>query len=603
MNQPLRLARGEALYSEVRHIYGPLSPHVNAALYRVFGPSLNVLYADGILSSIIILALVYWLARQLMARMASTAATLSVMWLCAFKQAGNYVLPYSYSALHGCALGLIALALLVKAAGSGQRAAGSKKKESLLHRGMRRTFTAHCPLPTAYYLLAAGAVAGLTVLAKTEMGLAAIAAGFAATLLMGYPKPLRVSIFSGVFILPAAVVVIAVYWQIAERVGWSTLSSDSFLFLRNLPPELVYFNKRVSGFDQPLQSAARMAGAVLRIASLAAIIAAVSLLITRRKKESAGAQVAVSDLSVSDAGRARYSQLWMLLALSVVVFLLLPIAGNIDWDKGPYLAMPALLAALLIVLLVRYQRQVSKDRVDKETLALIVIAVYALASLARVILRVRSGGAYSSYLLPSSVIIFTYGWARPFASMFTDGRARRLARNIAIGLILADVAATAALLGYRYRARNTYPLITERGTLIAVPDLGQAMEEAIDFINRETAPGDYVAVMPEGTSLNFFTGRPNPLREEITTPGFLDQEGEGRAIRRLTESNTRLVLVTNRPTPEFGPPIFGRDYCESLMRWVEENFEAVAIFGPDHDPNLQIGDRTFFIRAYRKRGG
>jgi 4-amino-4-deoxy-L-arabinose transferase-like glycosyltransferase len=594
MNQPLRLARGEMLYSEVRHIYGPLSPYVNAALYRIFGPSLNVLYADGIFSSIIILALVYWLARQLMGRMASTAATLSVMWLCAFKQAGNYVLPYSYSALHGCAIGLIALALLVKAA-------SSKKKESLLHRGMRRTFTAHCPLPAAYYLLAAGVVAGLTVLAKTEMGLAAIAAGLAAAVLMGYPNLSRVLILSGVFILPAATVVIAVYWQIAERVGWGTLSSDSFLFLRNLSPELVYFNKRVSGFDQPLQSAVRMIGAVLRIASLAAIIAAVSLLITRRKKESEGAQVAVSDLSISDAGRARYSQLWMLLALSVLVFLSLPIAGSIDWDKGPYLAMPVLLVALLIALLIRYHKQVSKDRVDKETLALIIIAVYALASLARVILRVRSGGAYSSYLLPSSVVIFTYGWARPFASMFTDGRARRLARNIAVGLILADVAATAALLGYRYRARNTYPIITERGTIIAVPDLGQAMDEAIDFINRETAPGEYVAVMPEGTSLNFFTGRPNPLREEITTPGFLDREGEESAIRRLTESNTRLVLVTNRPTPEFGPSIFGRDYCERLMQWVEENFEPVAIFGPDHDPSLQIGDRTFFIRAYIKR--
>ena len=35
------------------------------------------------------------------------------MWLCAFKQAGNYILPYSYSALHGCALGLLSLALLV----------------------------------------------------------------------------------------------------------------------------------------------------------------------------------------------------------------------------------------------------------------------------------------------------------------------------------------------------------------------------------------------------------------------------------------------------------------------------------------------------------
>ena len=600
MNQPLRLARGEMLYSEVRHIYGPLSPYVNAALYRIFGPSLDVLYANGIISAIIILAIVYWLARQLMGRMASTAATLSVMWLCAFKQAGNYVLPYSYSALHGCALGLITLALLVKAVGRWQLAVGSEKKESAVPDQLGRILAANHLRPVAYYLLAAGVITGLTVLAKTEMGLAAMVAGIAAAALVGYPNLRRAFVLSGVFILPAVVIVCAVYWQIAERVGWHTLSSDSFLFLRNLSPELVYFNKRVSGFDQPVQSFIQMIGAVLRIASLAAIIALISLLFTRRKKEPTGAQVTVSELSITDAGRARYSQLWTLLALSVLVFVSLPLAGSISWDKGPYLAMPLLIVILLIVLLVRYQKGISERRLDRETLVLIIIAVYALASLARVILRVRSGGSYSSYLLPASVIIFTYGWARPFGNLFTEGRARRLARNIAIWLILADVAATAGLLGYRYRTRNTYPIITERGTTIAVPDLGQAMNEAIDFINRETAPGEYVAVMPEGTSLNFFTDRPNPLREEITTPGFLDREGEERAIRQLVESNTRLVLVTNRPTPEFGASIFGQDYCQRLMQWVEENFEAVAVFGPDPNPDLQIGDKTFFIKAYKK---
>jgi uncharacterized membrane protein len=432
------------------------------------------------------------------------------------------------------------------------------------------------------------------------MGLAALVAGIAAAALVGYPNLRRAFVLSGVFILPALVIVCAVYWQIAERVGWHTLSSDSFLFLRNLSPELVYFNKRVSGFDQPVQSLIQMIGAVLRIASLAAIIALISLLFTRRKKEPTGAQVTVSELSITDAGRARYSQLWTLLALSVLVFISLPLAGSISWDKGPYLAMPLLIVILLIVLLVRYQKGISERRLDRETLVLIIIAVYALASLARVILRVRSGGSYSSYLLPASVIIFTYGWARPFGNLFTEGRARRLARNIAIGLILADVAATAGLLGYRYRTRNTYPIITERGTTIAVPDLGQAMNEAIDFINRETAPGEYVSVMPEGTSLNFFTDRPNPLREEITTPGFLDAGGEERAIRQLIESNTRLVLVTNRPTPEFGASIFGQDYCQRLMRWVEDNFETVAVFGPDPNPDLQIGDKTFFIKAYKK---
>ena len=94
MNQPLRLAGGERLYSDVRHIYGPLSPYVHAAGYRLFGPSLRVLYADGIASAIGILALVYLLGRRLMNATAAGTATLTVMWLCAFKPAGNYIFPY-----------------------------------------------------------------------------------------------------------------------------------------------------------------------------------------------------------------------------------------------------------------------------------------------------------------------------------------------------------------------------------------------------------------------------------------------------------------------------------------------------------------------------
>ena len=137
--------------------------------------------------------------------------------------------------------------------------------------------------------------------------------------------------------------------------------------------------------------------------------------------------------------------------------------------------------------------------------------------------------------------------------------------------------------------------------MLAVADIGKSVNEAIDFIDREVPPGEPLAVMPEGSSLNFFTEHPNPLREEITTPGFLDSEGEERAIRQLIDSNTQVVMITNRATPEFGAAVFGRDYCQRLMQWVEDNFEEVAIFGPDHDPSMQIGNKTFFIRAYKKK--
>jgi hypothetical protein len=582
MNQPLRLAGGQMLYSEVRHIYGPLSPYVNALLYRVFGPSLGVLYADGIVTASLILVVVYWLSRRLMGRAASAAATLSVMWLCAFKQAGNYILPYSYSALHGCALGLISVALLVRFVERScavDRIKGSQ----------------------AMSLISAGGFAGLAVLAKTEMGLAAVSAGIAAVGLMGSPSPRRVFRLGAIYLTPAALLVFGGYGYFIVRAGWHTIAQESFLFFRNLPPELVYFNKRVSGFDQPIQSMVQMLGAAARLASIAAMIATASILFTRRRREPAAPRIPMPDLSASDAGGASYGQIWLLFALSVVVFVVIPFAGALSWEKGPYLAMPLLLVGLIAGEFARYRKQASRGERGAQTIILLVIAVYALASLARVILRVRSGGAYSSYLLPSSVVVFTYAWAHPFADMFREVKARRLARNIAIGVILADAVLTAGLLSIRYRGKNNYVLKTDRGTMLAVPDLGQAMSEAISFIKRETAIDEPVAVMPEGTSLNFFTGRPNPLREEITTPGYLDEAGEARAIKQLAQSNTRVLLLTNRATPEFGAKVFGVDYNRRLMQWIEENFEECAVFGPGHNASQQIGDSTFFIRAYRRR--
>ena len=590
MNQPLRLARGEMLYSDVRHIYGPLSPYLNALLYKIFGPSLSVLYADGILTAILILAAVYWLSRRLMGPAAAAGTTLSVMWLCAFKQAGNYVLPYSYSALHGCALGLLSLVLLVHFLERFKMVkVNSADGDELSGR-------------TAMWLTLAGALAGLATLAKTEMGLAAVSAGIVGAVLSGHPRPRRAATLGILFLAPFVILVVAVYAYISSRVGWAALTKDSFLFFQHLPAELVYFNKRISGFDQPLNSFGSMIGAGVRVSALAAVVGAVACLITWRKRDGIRAQVPLPDLKrVSDAGRVTYAMVWVILAVSLFI-VVVPFAGPLNFEKGPYLAMPLLLVVLIVHGLVQYTRRQTTQEVRGRTIVVVVVAVYALASLARVILRVRSGGAYSSYLLPASVILFTYTWIHPFANLFSNANTRQLARKFAIALILLDVGITAGLLSFRFRDRNTYTLDTDRGTIIAIPDLGQSVDEAITFIKRETVAGEPVAVMPEGTSLNFFTDRPNPLREEITTPGYLDRSGEERAIRQLIESNTRYVLVANRATSEFGADAFGRDYCQTLMQWIDQNFEACAVFGRDHNPNLQIGDKTFFIRAYKKRG-
>jgi hypothetical protein len=559
MNLPLRLARGDTLYAGVRHLYGPLSPYLHALLFHAFGARLGLLYADGIASAAIALALVYWLGRRIMPPFAAGTATLGVMWLCVFKPSGNYILPYSFNALHGTVFGLATVALLVRAIAGGR----------------------------STLLLAAGLAAGLAALAKTEMGVAAVAAGLVTAPLIGYPRSRGVTVRLVLFLGPALALAVGGYAWMASVVGWRVLSDDNYLFLYNVPSALGHYNAWISGFDHPLESIWRMTLAAVKMGALAALIGAASLHLARRRQTPA----------------PRSPSPLALVAGTVVLLLVLAFTTGLDWDKGPYLAMPFLLGGLAWTLLGRLRKEVFADTATRlETRTLIVFTVYALASLGRMILHVRSGGAYGSYLLPMSVVLFTYLWAVPFGDWLEQRGAARVGATIAVGLVLADAVITAGLLAHRYRTRYRTTVSSGRGTLVAEPGVGQAWNEALAFIAEKTVPGDAVAVLPEGTSLDFLSDRRNPLREEIATPGLLDGRFEVDAVARLGQSRAPLVLIVNRPTGEFGPVAFGRDYAVALMRWIETNYSECAMFGPLKSPALQIGDRPFFIRAYCRRG-
>ena len=571
MNQPLRLVGGEQLYSDVRHIYGPLSPYLHAALYRLLGPTLGALYADGILSAAVILALVYALSRRIMSPIASATATLSVMWLCAFKPAGNFFLPYSYNALHGTVLGLLALTCLAAAIESG------RESDS----------------PATTRFAAAGLVSGLSLLAKTELGLGAIAAGLVASFLAGDGDRWRQAKHLLTFLAGAVAVAAGGYGVVIAHVGVAPLVGDSWLLWYNVPPGLKHYNEWVSGLDHPVRSVTRMTIALAKVAALAAILAAASQLVARRQGGTgpAAADSAIARLVMRSPMRA------LLVALAILA--VLGVTTGFDWDKGPYLAMPFLLAGLIWM----ERRRLNDPDAHRAARArlLILYAAFALVSLGRMILHVRSGGAYGSFLGPMSMVLFTYLWAEPFGDWLEASGAGRAGATIAVALILIDVVATAGILAHRYRTRYETPIVTSRGTLIAEHDVGQAWNEALGFIAARTQPSDFVAVMPEGTSLDFMSGRRNPLREEIVTPGYLDGPSEARAIGQLEASGAPLVLITNRATREFGATAFGRDYAREMMRFIESRYEPCAMFGPKKDPSLQIGDRPFFIRAYCRR--
>jgi hypothetical protein len=575
MNVPLRLVNGEVLYSDIRHIYGPLSPWINAWLYRTFGSTLTVLYADGIACATIAIALVYWLSRQLMRPAAAGTATVTLTWLCVFKPSGNYILPYSFNAVHATVLGLATLAVLTRAV---RAAMGSQPADGRI----RTNF------------LVAGVLAGLTLLAKTELGIAAMAGGMVAAPLAAAAGRTRTLGLMGSFFAPLLGLTALAYGTIAARVGWSTLVNDSWFLALNLPPELASYNRHLAGLDRPLYSAWRVLLACIKLGIVAAIVAASSALAAGPAPQIPGERRVAPRfrLAAFVLERPRRS---LVLALAIAV--VLSLTTGLDWDKGPYLAMPVLLATLIVV----EMRTILRDglpRANAQPALLLLYAVYALVSLGRLALHVQSGGGYGSFLLPVSIVIFTYLWVGPFVDTLDDRQTADVARRYALALLLLVAIVSAALLGVKYRTRDTVRIASPRGTMIAEREVGVAWNEALAYIEAHTRPGDPIAVLPEGTSLTFLSGRRNPLREEIVTPGFLDGASEARAIRQLQEADTQLVLIANRPTAEFGPNAFGRDYCVELMRWIQSHYQPCAMFGVIKDATLQVGDPRFFIRAY-----
>lgn len=560
LNVPLRLVHGEMLYSDVGYIYGPFSPYLNAFLYRVFQPSLWVLWGRGIVSTTLILGLSYWIARQISGRFPATLACLAITWVCALKSQGNYMMAYAFGGLDGLTFLLAATVSLVIFL--------RKKNPGIL--------------------LGAGIFGALAILSKTELGGAAVGTGIVAATLAGYPHMRKTLVQLALFLSPCLGIPALVFSWFARLVGWRTLTVDSHLFFGHVPRQLMYFNGLRFGFGHPWHSLGLMISSTARLIAFGGLLVSISLLIeTRQARFPRNNRVPARKWSWAVAA--------LLISLAAIA-----LSGIGLSDLGPFIPMPFLLLVLAaggVAAFVRAER-LGKAAEQLNAGTILVIVASALSSLARIVFRVSTGGALSSFLLPGSVILFVYLWLVIFPSLLSDPAIRRRAEQLVSAVLVASVLVTAVTVSVRFHRKFSYPIVSARGTWLTPNDLGIAFTEALQFIERRSVPADAVAIFPEGTSLLFLSERRNPLREEIVTPGFLEGIGQERAIESLRQSQAPLIFIANRPTSEFGEVSFGKDYYQHLMSWIDQNYVVCGVFGPRHDAALQIGAPVFFLRAY-----
>jgi 4-amino-4-deoxy-L-arabinose transferase-like glycosyltransferase len=560
MHLPARLLGGEQLYTDVQFLYGPFAPYFNAFLYRLFGVHLAVLHASGAVCAVLILGLLYWLARQLMAVWPAAATTGLVLVICALKSTANYIQPYAYAALYGLLFSLASLVFTVRFAQTGR----------------------------ARWLYGAGLWAGLSLICKPELALAALAAAGATWVLAQVLEsrlPRRVNWRSGVLLMCSILLVpVLTYSLILRRVPWRVLLADNHVLFTQMPPQLIYFNRHISGLAQwPGSLWFSLAG----LGVFAVWLGGSGFIAALFARQEIGWQV----LAKRAGGLLLAGLLWREAAIRWL---------HVPSDVTPFAAAVFVLPGLIIWLAWRAWRQPLV--LMREQRVFLLLVIFSLFAILRALLNVTTTGPYTPFFLPVLLIVFLYLLLSAGPAYLTSNpKLQQRVQQVATVLIALLVIGMALNSARRWRRLHTFAVSAPRGSFLTVPEIGQPLAAAIRYTEQHSAPGEYVLSLPVATTINFLAERRYPLREEIVHPGFLIGAQELDAIERVKARNVRLVLLANLDTSEFRDRTFGYDYNQEFLRWIESHYREAARFDTPASVGAQFGDQPFFIVAYERK--
>jgi hypothetical protein len=210
------------------------------------------------------------------------------------------------------------------------------------------------------------------------------------------------------------------------------------------------------------------------------------------------------------------------------------------------------------------------------SLGLAILAVYAMAMGVRIMAAVEPRN-YAIFYNSALFLVFVIVLARvvDYATRFRPAKERsRLFFSLA-----ALYAAWLLLLLMPYPKSYPARLATDRGVIYTRPAEAAVFPRVIAFINQKKAQGQSVDILPEATSIYFFTGTDSPTKWYAINPGVLSPDDEDEFIAELKRKKVDYILLSNRRTSEYDSDYFGLDYNQRLYRWIETNYEVAGQFG------------------------
>ncbi len=538
---PAKLAGGALLYKDIFYLYGPFSPYFNALLFKIFGVHISSLLVGGIITAALTTLAIYRLSRQFLKVAASTITALTFLVLLAFGHytyLGNYnfILPYSYPATHAILFALASFFFFFRFLRDQQRKP----------------------------LILAGASLCLCLLTRIEIGIM-LGAALSGAILLNTSSRSRAALLVQCVFLPLAVAG-AVYAGFAIASAGKLNDSNIWDLLKSNTATSSPFAAWLAGTDAPLANLRLMMNAAFFYCFLIAWASAGAWGLRK-----------IPTLALTPLARAGGCAMIMLLAAGIFFFL-----EHVFTFEHQYRPLPIIY--LLTIFLAR-------------DLKLAVLSFFSLLLASRMLLDMHPWH-YGFYILVPGLIVYHAFFFRIIPDRI---KVPKPAMHGAFFLMLSIFLTHYLLVSRSYYAGRTLPVISDRGTLNMIDsEIGRSSRLLVTFLKENTADKATVVVLPEGLTINFLTGRDNPLYYYSYLPQDLARDSINDAvIRELKEKKVDYIVLVNRPLEEYGKHAFGQDYAQKIWGYVSDHYAPYAGIGPM--PYTSEARGQFSARIYQRK--
>jgi 4-amino-4-deoxy-L-arabinose transferase-like glycosyltransferase len=539
---PWRIQSGDVLYTDIGHLFGPLSPYLNAFWMNLFGNSIDAVFTGNILLTAFFSILIVIALRKCSGALASIIGALAFILIFAFAQyttTGNYnfIAPYAHQLTHGLILSFVTLLVL--------------------ERGLRTTSvsTTFC----------AGFCLGLTILTKGEVSFALLVATLCSFCLHPFKSRFSNStaILGLTFCISAMIpTTIAVVCFAPSLTPQEAILHFFASYPGQVPSSVVSlpFYQEMSGLDS--------AGDNLRTMILWACIYLAYFtplaIVALCKKIPA---------SIHTATAITY-----LLGTSYLI-------QNCWSDVAR--AYPLLLLAA-IVLLGRKWLNMRKAGKSLDTVSFsITFCVFAFVLMLKLLLHVKLTHYGFALALPATLVVIAAltDWIPKYIASLGGNK-----QCFQLGAVFVIFAVSAQYLQLELAIfeRKT-GVITSNNDQFYSDDLSHLVNASLNEVESTLGEKDTLAVLPEGVFLNFLLRRKNTTPFLTLMPPELLIHGEQHIVDSFDASPPDYILLVNKDTSEYGARFFGVDYGQSIGDWVKQNYESVSIIGQQPFVNEKPG--------------